>query len=175
MDRTFFFAIIGPDRPGLVELMSDTVVAHQGNWLDSRMASLADYFVGVARVTIPEKHAEDFAAALKQFEETGLRVMLEPAEKVPAEATTRKLVIQLTGHDRPGIIREISRVLHRHNVNISELRTGAEGGPMSGQIIFRASAEIDLPPSLSFEQLKKDLEALSHEIMVDLDVKEAKT
>ena len=175
MDRTFFFAIIGPDRPGLVELMSDTVIAHRGNWLDSRMASLADYFVGVARVTIPEEYAEGFAAALKQFEDRGLRVMLEPVAMVPSEAKARKLAIQLTGHDRPGIIREISRVLHQHGVNISELRTGAEGGAMSGQTIFRANAEIDLPPSLSFEQLKSDLEALSHEIMVDLEVREAKT
>ena len=174
MDRTYFFAIIGPDRPGLVELMSDTVVSHEGNWLDSRMASLADYFVGVARVTIPEQHAEAFVAALQQLDETGLRVMLEPADKTPAEVPKRKLLIQLMGHDRPGIIREISRVLHKHSVNISELRTGAEGGPMSGETIFRAIAEIDLPPSLSIEQLKRDLEALSHEIMVDLDIKEAK-
>jgi glycine cleavage system regulatory protein len=175
MDRTFFFAIIGPDRPGLVELMSDAVVAHEGNWLDSRMASLADYFVGVARVTIPEKHSESFAAALQHLEETGLRVMLEPAGKVSTDIQKRKLAIQLMGHDRPGIIREISRVLHKHSANISELRTGAKGGPMSGETIFRAAAEIDLPPSLSIEQLKGDLEALSHEIMVDLDVKEAKT
>ena len=175
MDRIFFFAIIGPDRPGLVELMSDAVVAHKGNWLDSRMASLADYFVGVARVAIPEKHAKAFADALRNLEKTGLRVMLEPADRATSEGSKRKLVIQLVGHDHPGIIREISRVLHKHSINISELRTGAEAGPMSGETIFRAIAEIDLPPSLSIEQLKRDLEALSHEIMVDLDVAEAKT
>lgn len=175
MDRSFLFAVIGPDRPGLVELMSDTVVAHQGNWLDSRMASLADHFVGVARVTIPENNAQAFASALQQLEETGLRVMLQPADNAPTEAPGRKLAIQLMGHDRPGIIREISHVLHKHSVNIRELKTGAEGGPMSGETIFRATAEIDLPPPLSIEQLKRDLEALSQEIMVDLDVREAKT
>lgn len=175
MDRAFFFAIIGPDRPGLVELMSDAVVAHGGNWLDSRMASLANYFVGVARVSIPEQHAEAFATALRRLEETGLRVMLEPADKVFTGTSTHKLVIQLMGHDHPGIVREISRVLHKHGVNISELKTGAEGGPMSGETIFRATAEIDLPSTLVIEQLKNDLEALSHEIMVDLDVDEAKT
>ena len=173
MERSFLFAIIGPDRPGLVELMSDTVVAHRGNWLDSRMVSLAEHFVGVARVTIPEDSAQDFASALQRLEETGLRVMLEPADKTSSDAPTRKLVIQLMGHDRPGIVREISRVLHRHGANISELKTGAEGGPMSGETIFRAVAEIDLPPTLSVEQLKFDLEALSHEIMVDLEVDEA--
>ena len=101
--------------------------------------------------------------------------MLEPAGKAPSEAPKRKLAIQLMGNDRPGIVREISRVLHKHSVNISELRTGAEGGPMSGETIFRATAEIDLPPPLSVEQLKRDLEALSQEIMVDLNVREAKT
>ena len=46
---------------------------------------------------------------------------------------------------------------------------------MSGETIFRATAEIDLPPPLSVEPLKRDLEALSQEIMVDLVVREANT
>jgi glycine cleavage system regulatory protein len=173
MDRSFIFAIIGPDRPGLVELMSDIVIAHKGNWLDSRMASLADHFVGVARVTIPERSAEDFADALKGLEQTGLRVMLEPADTVAPKVLSKKLSMHLMGHDRPGIVREISRVLNEHGVNISELNTGAAGGPMSGETIFRANAELDLPPNLSVDNLKRDLEALSHEIMVDLDLTEA--
>ena len=174
MDSSFFFAIIGRDRPGLVELMSDVVVAHEGNWLDSRMASLGNHFVGVARVSIPEKNAQAFTAALRQLEKTGLRVMLEPADKASVAAGSRKLTIQLMGHDRPGIVREISRVLNKHGVNISELNTGTKGGPMSGETIFRADAEIDLPSHLSVDELKGDLEALSQEIMVDLSVREAK-
>jgi len=175
MDRSFLFAIIGRDRPGLVELMSDIVNAHEGNWLDSRMASLAEHFVGVARVTIPEKNAQGFAAALHKLEATGLRVMLEPANNAAKTRSERKLTIQLMGHDRSGIVREISRVLNKHGVNISELNTAAKGGPMSGETIFRANAELDLPPGLSLDKLKNDLEALSQEIMVDLDVSETKT
>ncbi len=46
-------------------------------------------------------------------------------------------------------------------MKISELKTEAKGGPMSGEVTFRANAEIDLRPHLSVEYLKSDLEALS--------------
>ncbi|MEY4879031.1 MAG: hypothetical protein RJB62_500 [Pseudomonadota bacterium] len=172
MDRSFVFAIIGPDRPGLVELLSDVVVNHDGNWLESRMASLAGQFVGVARVTAPEKKAKAFVLALTQLETTGLRVMLEPVGASEDKPASRRLVINVMGNDHPGIVREISRVLARHNANIVELDTGTREGAMSGETLFYAEAEVDVPPTSSDETLRADLEALSHEIMVDLGLED---
>lgn len=174
MDRSFVFAVIGPDRPGIVELMSDLVVAHGGNWLDSRMAALGDHFVGVALITVPEEKSDEFSAALRQVENSGLRVMLEPTDKADVRPSTPNLAIKLMGHDRPGIVREISRVLHRHGINISELNTSAVRVPMSGETFFRATAELQVPEGFSIDKLRTDLEALSHEIMVDLELEERK-
>jgi glycine cleavage system regulatory protein len=171
MDRSFVFAIIGPDRPGLVEVLSDVVVNHDGNWLESRMASLADHFVGVARVTVPEKKAKAFALALTDLEATGLRVMLEPVGE-SGKTASRRLVIQVMGNDHPGIVREISRVLARHAANIVELDTGTREGAMSGETFFYAEAEVDVPPETADGALRADLEALSHEVMVDLTLED---
>ena len=172
MARSFVFAVIGRDRPGLVETMSDIVVAHGGNWLDSRMISLADQFVGVALVTVPEENTAAFTEALKKLDSGGLRVMLEPTGERAMPEAAPKLAIRLMGHDRPGIVREISRVLHKHNVNISELTTGTARVPMSGDTFFRASAELQVQPGFQLEKLRGDLEALSHEIMVDFELEE---
>jgi glycine cleavage system regulatory protein len=174
MDKPFVFTVIGPDRPGIVERMSDIVAAHGGNWLDSRLAALAGRFVGATLITVPEENAENFSAALKELETSGLRVMLEPALGAVVRPHPSKLVLKLVGHDHPGIVREISRVLHRHGISIDELNTGTDKVPMSGETFFRASAELQVPEGFSLEKLRDDLEALSHEIMVDLDLKERK-
>ena len=44
--NSLVLTLIGPDRPGLVERVSDVVASHGGNWLESRMAHLAGQFAG---------------------------------------------------------------------------------------------------------------------------------
>jgi hypothetical protein len=38
MRASIVLTVIGPDRPGIVELLSTTIAAHGGNWEQSRMA-----------------------------------------------------------------------------------------------------------------------------------------
>jgi len=65
---SFVLTIIGPDKPGLVERLSDTVTEHGGNWLESRMAHLGGQFAGILRVSVPESQANDLRAALERLE-----------------------------------------------------------------------------------------------------------
>ena len=46
MNKYMVITVIGADRPGLVELLARTLVAHNANWLESRMANLAGRFAG---------------------------------------------------------------------------------------------------------------------------------
>ncbi len=56
---------------------------------------------------------------------------------------------------------------------MDELRTEVVSAPMSGELLFRAVAELWVPAALDLEALRKDLEALAHELMVDVDLDEA--
>ena len=51
MARSLVMTVIGPDRPGLVEELSKTIAAHEGSWLESRMAQLAGHFAAVATLS----------------------------------------------------------------------------------------------------------------------------
>ena len=53
MDTHLVLAVIGKDRPGLVNAVSETVTAGGGNWLDTRMARLAGQFAGILLVDVP--------------------------------------------------------------------------------------------------------------------------
>ena len=76
--------------------------------------------------------------------------------------------LEVVGHDHPGIVRDIAKVLAQHQVNIEDLETDVSSAPMSGDLLFRARASLSVPPAMSLDQLRSLLEALAGEIMVDL-------
>ena len=74
MSVSLVLTLIGEDKPGLVELLSQTVAAHDGNWLESRMSRMAGRFAGILRTSVPSSRAEALAEALFALESSGLRV-----------------------------------------------------------------------------------------------------
>lgn len=172
MSASLVLTVIGLDRPGLVEALSQAVTAHGGNWLESRMSRLEGQFAGILRVDVPEARADALAEALRALQPEGLEVVVARAVAQPRDARSRGLRLELTGSDRPGIIREIAQALASLGINVDELRTGVESAPMSGELLFRADAELRVPPDLEFEQLRKTLEGLASDLMVDISLDE---
>lgn len=172
MPTHLVLTVIGPDRPGLVSVLSDTIAAGGGNWLDSRMASLAGQFAGILSVDVASDRADDLRAALQQLEGMGLRLMVAqgPVDIAPA-APGRELKLELIGHDRPGIVRDISRVLAEHQVSIGEFHTERASASFSGEAMFKATAMLSLPAGLDENALQRALEGLANELMVDLDLR----
>jgi glycine cleavage system regulatory protein len=155
--------LIGPDRPGLVEAVAQRVAAHGGNWLESRMAQ----FAGILRVELPPASVAGLQEALRELESEGLRVVaLSGAE--PAGSDVSDIEIEIVGQDHPGIVRDIALVLVRHGANIEELVTDRRSAPMAGSLLFTARARVRLPASLDAGRLRKDLETIAHDLMVDL-------
>ena len=63
----------GKDRPGLVDALSKALTAHQGKWLESRIAALGGRFDGILLVSVPETEARALKEALASLECEGLR------------------------------------------------------------------------------------------------------
>lgn len=167
MQTHLILTVIGRDRPGLVSAVSETIAAGGGNWLDTRMASLAGQFAGVLLVAVAPDKADALVAALRKLEAQGLRFVIERSDE-QAPATGRLARVELIGLDRPGIVRDISRVLAAHNVSITELESERVSGSFSGEAMFKAKARLTLPEDLDIDQLRRSIEALANELMVDL-------
>lgn len=161
---------IGPDRPGLVEALSETIAAHGANWLESRMSRLEGWFAGLLHVNIPDARAADLIRALDELGSRGLRVTVQTTEPAPSVAETRALRLELIGQDHPGIIRQLSHVLAERRVNVDELDTNVTSAPMSGEPLFRARASLRVPSSVPLEELRETLEKIANELMVDLSL-----
>ena len=164
--------VSGPDRPGLVEALSQAVADHRGSWLESRMARLAGHFAGVLRVSVPEERVDALTRALRSLEPEHLQVSVARSEPQPLDSDARELRLEILGSDRPGIVRDISQALADRGINVDDLRTEIMSAPMSGELLFLANAELLVPAGLDLDLLRKDLEALAHELMVDVDLDE---
>lgn len=162
--------LIGRDRPGLVRALSERVAAAGGNWLESRMARLGGQFAGILLVEVPAEAADQLVEELRGLDAEGLHVTVERGAPEEAGAARRAFVLELVGHDRSGIVREIAEVLAGRNVNIEELETEVVSGSFSGESLFKARARLRVPDDVASEELREALETLANELMVDISL-----
>ncbi len=168
MTVSLVLTVIGPDRPGLVEALARSVASHDGNWLESRMAEMSGQFAGILRVSVPKDQAAGLTEALRSLSPEGLHVVIASSDTDSPPDASRNLHLDVLGSDRPGIIREISRALASRGVNLDELNTSIESAPMSGELLFRATADLRVPAGLDLDELRASLESLASELMVEL-------
>jgi methionyl-tRNA formyltransferase len=159
---------IGTDRPGIVSLLSDRAQGFGANWAGSRMANLAGQFAGMVHFEVPAQNAEPLAHALHGLEASGLRVVIAKSETPPAPAGRRMVKLELTGIDRPGIVRDLSRSLATQGVSIEDLHTEIVSAGTSAEHLFKVRALLVVPESLGNETLRGALDALASEMMVDI-------
>ncbi len=168
MSTSIVLTIISDDRTGIIETLSETLVNHQGNWVESSMLSLAGKFAGILRANVPNTNAQALINELQALQSTGLQIVVQTSNPAASPAVAQEFSLELVGQDRPGIVRDISRVLSRYQVNVEELDTECQSASMSGEDLFLGTARIRIPKGVSLEALQLDLEELANELMVDL-------
>ncbi len=164
--------LIGPDHPGIVDAVSEAVAAHDGNWLDSRMAHLAGKFAGVLRVEVAEERAAALEDALRRLEASGIRVVVERSAPVEARRE-RALEIELLGLDRPGLVHEVSALLAAQRINVEELDADRAAAAHSGDRMFRARLRVTVPEGTDMAAMRTGLEHLAGDLMVEIRLAEA--
>ena len=67
-------------------------------------------------------------------------------------------------------MREIADALAKRRVNIEELTTRVVSGSFSGERLFEAEARLRVPSDLPAGELRRLLETLANELMVDIEL-----
>jgi glycine cleavage system regulatory protein len=163
--------IIGADRTGLVEALAREIAAVGGNWEESRLVRLAGQFAGVLLVTVDTSRTDELVAAVRKLDATGLQVTVRPtaAPATPAESTRFRM--EITGQDRPGIVRDVAHILAERSINVEELESEVSSAPMSGERMFNARITMRAPGQMQLADLRARLESLASELMVDVTSK----
>ena len=173
MITSLVVTVVGPDRPGIVSLLSAKAQGFGANWSGSRMAGLAGQFAGIVHFEVAPDKADALAAALHSLASPELQVVIVRSDGAPAPAGRRVVRLELVGHDRPGIVRDLSGALAQRGVSIEELHTEIVSGAMSAEHLFKVKATLLVPKNVGNDDVRRALEALANEMMVDLALGEA--
>lgn len=166
---TLILTVAGADRPGLVSAVADVVDAHGGNWETSRLSELAGTFAGVIQITVADDRADELRAALSELEGLLTITVSTGSDSASAQAT-QQIALSVLGDDRPGIVREISGVLSAHALSIESMSTETRDAAMAGGRLFESSVTATAPGSVDLDELRADIERLTHDLQVDITV-----
>ncbi|MEG0860077.1 MAG: glycine cleavage system protein R [Pseudomonas sp.] len=162
--------VIAPDKAGQVERIAECIAEHNGNWLESRMSRMAGQFAGILKVAVPAESYDELVDALQALGKHDIRVLIAKSGIDPS-CTWKPIAMELVGNDRPGIVRDITRLLADQGVNVERLTTEVRPAPMSSEPLFHAEALLAVPLTLSLDVLQGKLEALADDLMVELNLR----
>ncbi|MBM7454851.1 glycine cleavage system regulatory protein [Oceanisphaera litoralis] len=164
--KTLVATLIGPDKSGLVKQLATLIKQHHGSWQASAMSELAGNFAGIVEIRVPEEHSESLGQALQQLPDFQVQLL----EGKQAAQSGQQLKLTVTANDRLGIIDEVTEVLNQFNISVKTLKTDSYPAPTTGTMLFEASSMLTLPHGQTLSDLQARLEALSDDLVVDIDL-----
>ncbi len=172
MTTQLIITVTGPDRPGLVEAVSDVLARHGANWEESRMAGLHGRFAGLLSARVDAQAADALVSDLQSLASNALALSVHPVPTTTTQpdAPPYRAELDLVGNDRPGIVQAIAHALHELGVSVDELHTDVSDATLGGGQLFRAVAHLSVPDRITLVQVQSTLEALANELMVDVRV-----
>ena len=168
MNKTLVVTAICADRPGLIQMLSEVIFKHEGSWEESSMAHLAGQFAGILTVNVDENVIPALEKDLNELSGHGMAVTLSESANVTDEANQQTVWLDLTCHDKPGIMREVSNVFVEQGISVQSLDTEVVSASMSGSDMFVAGAQLLVSKDFDVDNLQQALEGLSDDLMVDL-------
>lgn len=164
--KQLVLTLIGKDKAGLVEKLATVVSEHNGNWTASNLSHLAGYFAGILQIEVAEQDLAALSSALEQMADLDIRIQHGMSSNLNEQQHLRFVI---TGNDRPGIVRELSSVIRHKGTNIIHFESSKQSAPNWGVPLFTAVATVELPASVSRDEVVKALEAIATDIVVDVE------
>lgn len=159
--------LITPDRPGVVQQLSDTILEYGGNWLESRLSRLCGQFAGIIHISVSKSEKPLLLKGLEALSKHGIDITVHKGVEIVTESvagTSMELFVE--ANDRPGIVEEISSALADVGVNVDQMQTHCESASMAGYQMFVANLCVTLPEGFNSEQLEGALEDISDDLIV---------
>lgn len=172
MTNELIIAFIARDKTGVIEQIAGVVANNDGNWLESRMAHLAETFTGVVRVTVSDSSADKLTTALSSLQEDDFQVVIKNTATSGTQTTNPVINFEIVGPDRTGIVHELTRTIAGLGASVEEMETRLDSAPVSGEPLFAADTKVRLPDGLSEDAFRDALENSADALFVDVVIVE---
>ncbi len=170
------FTLTGTDRIGLVDDITELLLALDSNVETSRMARLGGEFAVLMLVTLPPEQVAALGAQFEGLTAEGYKLTITLTQHVSADPNDLgwPYRIDVEGADHEGIIHEIAHHLSQRGINIESMDTGTRPAPVSGTPLFSMRALVVVPPSMQTEDWQTTLEEVGRRLNVEIEVTEGK-
>ncbi|GAB3028088.1 glycine cleavage system transcriptional repressor [Bowmanella dokdonensis] len=163
--ESVIFTLLGKDKPGIMEAVSRAVRQLQGNWLASNFAHMGGHFTGFVEVKLPSENIRPLLDKLDAMPELNIRLV----QGQTSDRATRQVSLEILGNDKPGIVQELTSVLHQFQLNILRFSSNCEAAPNWGGNLFKAQVVIEIPEDFDLGPLSQSLEKIANDLVVDID------
>jgi len=162
---------VGPDKIGLVEMISEFILSRRSNIEDSKMAVFCGEFAIILLISGGVEELKKIAADYPELaRQSGLDIRIRsPSRKKPAEgAALYRLAASCLDH--PGVVYRLSRILSGFSINIESMETKTYPAPDTGTLIFRLEAVVSVPAGVDMAVVRSRLEKAAKEEEVDIEL-----
>lgn len=161
-----------PDRPGIVERVTEVMVGFSANWEESRLARLGGDFAGIIKLSVRPEKAEALSRALRALADGQTSVLVKTTQSAATDPLAGYALyeLRLVGADHEGIVHRVASYLAGQGINVEDLQTEMVLAPMSATPLFQMQAQIKVPPALTLAELRGNLERIGEGLGVDIEV-----
>jgi glycine cleavage system transcriptional repressor len=161
---------VGPDRPGLVDEVTDYILERGGNLEDSRMVNLHGQFAMMLLVAGDDEamaRLRDGLGSLKR--QSGIHVELHDAGLPAAAPASPALPYRLStwAMDHPGLVQSVAHLLRGLDINIESVDTALRPAPYTNAPLFEMELVISVPAATHIAELREALGDLCDELNID--------
>lgn len=170
VSKTVVF-VLGPDRPGIIAAVSQTLFEHGCNLEDVSQTSLQTQFVGIFIAVLGGgAREEDLLRALRErLDPLDLFVHLSPVGRAAGGPATpcEPHVITTVGPDRPGLVAGIAGLLAQYGANITNLKAIARSDREGLEYV--TFYEVDIPADTDRQAFRGALRERARELGLDVN------
>jgi glycine cleavage system transcriptional repressor len=164
--------VLGPDRPGIIAAVSQTLYEQRCNLEDVTHTTLQTEFVGIFLASVKDGAREEdlFFALQGALSSMRLFVHLRPVDEQAAfrPPASEPFVITTIGPDRPGLVAGITGVLAHYGGNISNMKAVPRGGRDRQEYLMYY--EVDVPDAVDHRAFRDALGAKAAELGLDINI-----
>ncbi|QTA90130.1 glycine cleavage system protein R [Desulfonema magnum] len=171
--KKVIISILGQDKPGIIAAVSKILFEQNCNIENVSQTILQTEFSGIFIATVSEDlSANDLHEHLtKQLRPLSLQAYVKNLEQKELNTNSpdpEPFIITTKGPDRKGLVANITEIIARHGVNVTNLQAVFKGGddPNKNLMIY----EVDIPKYTDQESLYTELREKAAALGLDISI-----
>jgi len=168
MDTLLVLTATGPDRPGLVDILSEQIAASGCEIDESRMSVLGSEFAMLILITGNWSALAKLEAMAPRLEEQmELRIRISRTQQRVRKGPYIPYAVEVVTVNRPGVVNEVAHFFAARKINIEDVFTSTYPAPHTDTRMFSLHLTVAIPGDLSLANLRGEFMDFCDDLNLD--------